>query len=155
MSLETVVAVLKEKAPDIEIVDVGRNHTTAIISELWRLQPAQVAKTLLLQTRNGWIVVVTCGDSRLDNRKLKDQFGGRARVAAAPEAEVLTGHPVGGICPLGLKDPLPVYLDIGLRRFNEVVPGAGSTTHAFRIAPARLCIIAEGKWVDICGSIST
>jgi prolyl-tRNA editing enzyme YbaK/EbsC (Cys-tRNA(Pro) deacylase) len=36
----------------------------------------------------------------------------------------VTGHSVGGVCPFGLLSPLPVYCDISLRRFKEVVPAA-------------------------------
>jgi hypothetical protein len=35
MSLERVLDVLKKTAPDIEVVDIGRSHTTAIISASW------------------------------------------------------------------------------------------------------------------------
>lgn len=151
MSLQTVRTFLAEHAPEIEIVDLGRDHTTQLISSLWGVSPAQVAKTLVLRCAGQWVVVVACGDGRLDNRKCKDVFGTRVKMATAQEAEAVTGHPVGGVCPLGLLAPIPVFLDIQLRQYPEVVPGAGATTHAFRIPPSRLAELAKGRWVDICG----
>ncbi len=150
MSLETVRTFLRENAPDIEIVQLDREHTTAVISEAWGVLPAQVAKTLLLRRGDEWVIAVTCGDARLDNRKCKDVFGGKIRMAGPDDAEAVTGHPVGGVCPLGLRTPLAVYFDVRLMHYAEVVPGAGSRTHAFRIAPSRLAELARGQWVDIC-----
>jgi prolyl-tRNA editing enzyme YbaK/EbsC (Cys-tRNA(Pro) deacylase) len=151
MSLHSVRTFLAEHAPDIEIVDLGRDHTTGLISELWAVAPAQVAKTLVLRRAGQWVVAVACGDGRLDNRKCKEVFGGKVRMASAAEAEAVTGHPVGGVCPLGLPGRLPVFMDVALRRYPQVVPGAGSRTHAFRIPPTRLAELAQARWVDICG----
>lgn len=150
MSLESVRTFLQEHAPDIPILELGREHTTSVISQEWGVLPAQVAKTLLLRRGDEWIIAVTCGDARLDNRKCKDVFGGKTRMAGPDDAEAVTGHPVGGVCPLGLRTPLAVYFDVRLKLYPEVVPGAGSTTHAFRIAPSRLADLARAQWVDIC-----
>jgi prolyl-tRNA editing enzyme YbaK/EbsC (Cys-tRNA(Pro) deacylase) len=57
---------------------------------------------------------------------------------------------VGGVCPFGLAQPLPVYLDVALQQYEEVLPAAGSTTSAVRLAPARLAQITGGQWVDVC-----
>ena len=46
------------------------------------------------------------------------------------EVAEITGHEVGGVCPFGLKTPLPVYCDVSLKAFDIVVPAAGSTHSA-------------------------
>jgi prolyl-tRNA editing enzyme YbaK/EbsC (Cys-tRNA(Pro) deacylase) len=66
------------------------------------------------------------------------------------EVQAVTGHPVGGVCPFGLANPLPVYCDISLRAFDEVVPAAGSTHAAVRIAPMRIAELTKADWVDVC-----
>jgi prolyl-tRNA editing enzyme YbaK/EbsC (Cys-tRNA(Pro) deacylase) len=66
------------------------------------------------------------------------------------EVAEITGHEVGGVCPFGLKTPLPVYCDISLQAFNEVVPAAGSTHSAVRIAPSRMAELVKAEWVDVC-----
>jgi len=66
------------------------------------------------------------------------------------EVEAATGHPVGGVCPFGLSAPLPVYCDVTLQAFDEVVPAAGSTHSAVRIAPGRMAELTGATWVDVC-----
>src|SRR5712664_183080 len=62
----------------------------------------------------------------------------------------VTGHEVGGVCPFGLKTPLPVYCDASLKAFDEVVPAAGSTHSAVRIAPSRMAELVDAEWIDVC-----
>ncbi len=62
----------------------------------------------------------------------------------------ITGHDVGGVCPFGLKTPLPVYCDVSLKAFDEVVPAAGSTHSAVHIAPSRMAELTAAEWVDVC-----
>ncbi|MGH8429625.1 MAG: YbaK/EbsC family protein, partial [Solimonas sp.] len=54
--------------------------------------------------------------------------------------------------PFGLATSLPVYCDISLKVFEEVVPAAGSTRSALRINPLRMAELVAGEWVDVCAS---
>jgi prolyl-tRNA editing enzyme YbaK/EbsC (Cys-tRNA(Pro) deacylase) len=150
MSVESVRAFLAEKAPDIAIVELEMHSTTMAMSAAWGVRPAQVAKTLTVRAGERCLLLVTCGDSRLDNKKTKAALGGKVRMLPAEEAAALTGHPPGGVCPFGLAAPLPIYFDIGLRAFDEVVPAAGSTHAAMRINPLRMAELVGAKWIDVC-----
>jgi len=77
-------------------------------------------------------------------------FEAKAKMLDAETVLALTGHPVGGVCPFGLATPLPVYCDQSLRLYDEVLPAAGATHSAVRIAPQRLAELVEGEWVDVC-----
>jgi prolyl-tRNA editing enzyme YbaK/EbsC (Cys-tRNA(Pro) deacylase) len=76
-------------------------------------------------------------------------------MLAAEDVVGLTGHPVGGVCPFGLANPLPIYLDISLQKFDEVMPAAGAVHTAVRISPAQMAEVTEGEWVDVCQVVST
>jgi prolyl-tRNA editing enzyme YbaK/EbsC (Cys-tRNA(Pro) deacylase) len=150
MSLESVREFLAGAAPDVEIVELERSSSTMTLSAAWDVAPAQIAKTLSLRVGDHNVLLVACGDSRLDNRKAKAQLGGKARMLPADEATALTGHPAGGVCPFGLATPLPVYFDVRLREYAEVVPAAGSTHAALRIDPLRMAELVDAEWVDVC-----
>jgi prolyl-tRNA editing enzyme YbaK/EbsC (Cys-tRNA(Pro) deacylase) len=66
------------------------------------------------------------------------------------EVEPLTGHPVGGLCPFGLKGSPKIFLDESIRRHFFVYPAAGDRYHAFKISPAELEALTGGQWVDVC-----
>lgn len=151
MSLESVRAFLAEKAPDIGIIELDASTATVALAAAGHgVEPAQIAKTLSLRVGARHLLVVTRGDARLDNKKAKAAFGGKARMLSAEEVLAITGHPVGGVCPFGLATPLPVYCDVSLKAFEEVVPAAGSTHSAIRIDPLRLGALVGAEWVDVC-----
>ena len=151
MTVETVRAFLATHAPDIEIVELDVSTATVeMAAREHGVQPAQIAKTLSLKIKERTALVVTSGTARLNNRKIKDALGGKPRMLTSDEVVAITGHPVGGVCPFGLAAPLPIYCDISLKAFDEVVPAAGSTNSALRIAPERMAKLVDAQWVDVC-----
>ena len=155
MSLETVRAFFAAHAPDIEIIELSTSTATVeLAAAAHGVAPGQIAKTLSMRIGDRVILVVARGDARLDNRKIKATFGGKARMLAADEVEALTGHPVGGVCPFGLAAPLPVYCDVSLEAFDEVIPAAGATHSAVRISPDRLADLVGATWFDVFQAIA-
>ena len=151
MSLDSVRCFLATRAPDVRVIEMDTSTATvAQAAAAHGVEPGRIAKTLSLRVRDRALLVVTRGDARLENRKVKATFGGKASMLEAGEVEALTGHPVGGVCPLGLATPLPVYCDVSLKAFDEVVPAAGAIHSAIRIDPLRLADLAEAHWVDVC-----
>jgi prolyl-tRNA editing enzyme YbaK/EbsC (Cys-tRNA(Pro) deacylase) len=150
MSLQSVRAFLAERAPDIEILEVATSTATvALAAQAHGIEPDRIAKTLSLRLNGEPILIVMSGESRLDNRKYKDRFAAKAKMLGAEEVLEATSHPVGGVCPFGLPRPLRVYADLSLRKFDVVVPAAGSAHSAMRIAPERLVQLTAAEWVDV------
>ncbi|MBZ9821660.1 YbaK/EbsC family protein [Mesorhizobium sp. CA4] len=151
MSLESVRAFFAEHAPDLEvIVTEASSATVALAAEAHGVTPAQIAKTICLRIGEETMLVVTSGVARLDNRKFKDRMGGKPRMLGGEEVLAVTGHPPGGVCPFGLPAPLPIYCDLSLKSFDEVVPAAGATNAAVRITPQRMADLVGAVWVDVC-----
>jgi prolyl-tRNA editing enzyme YbaK/EbsC (Cys-tRNA(Pro) deacylase) len=151
MTVESVRAFLAQHAPDISVIELDASTATVEMAAKGHgVEPAQIAKTLSLRIKDRTLLIVTSGTARLNNRKIKDVLGGKPRMLSAEEVVVATGHPVGGVCPFGLPAPLPVYCDVSLKAFDEVVPAAGSINSALRISPARLAQLVGAEWVDVC-----
>jgi prolyl-tRNA editing enzyme YbaK/EbsC (Cys-tRNA(Pro) deacylase) len=151
MSLESVRAFFAEKAPDISVIEsTTSSATVALAAEAYGVEPARIAKTLSLRISERVILIVASGTARMDNKKVKAKFGGKPKMLGLDEVAEITGHEVGGVCPFGLKAPLPVYCDISLRAFDIVVPAAGSTHSAVKITPSRLAELTGAEWIDVC-----
>lgn len=151
MSLESVRAFFAEKAPDIDVIVTEASSATVELAALAHgVEPAQIAKTICLRAGEKTMLVVAAGTARLDNRKFKDAFSAKPRMLGGEEVVALTSHPVGGVCPFGLPAPLPIYCDVSLKRFDVVVPAAGATNSAVRIAPDRMAELTGAEWIDVC-----
>jgi len=151
MSLQSVREFFSSRNLDIPIIELEvSTATVALAAEAHGVEPGRIAKTLAFRLREGdTILLVAAGDARIDNRKFKERFG-KGKMLPAEEVMALTGHPVGGVCPFGLAQPLQVYLDHTLQKFDEVLPAAGATHTAVRISPPLLANLTGGQWVDVC-----
>jgi prolyl-tRNA editing enzyme YbaK/EbsC (Cys-tRNA(Pro) deacylase) len=151
MSLASVRAFFAENAPDIAVIEAPTSSATvALAAEAFGVEPGRIAKTLSLRIGDRVVLLVASGTSRMDNKKVKAVFGGKPKMLDAVEVVEITGHEVGGVCPFGLKSPLQVYCDLSLKAYDEVVPAAGSTHSAVRIAPSRMAELVGAEWVDVC-----
>jgi prolyl-tRNA editing enzyme YbaK/EbsC (Cys-tRNA(Pro) deacylase) len=151
MSAESVRHWITEHAPDLPIIEVeGTTATVATAAESLGVVPGRIAKTLAVRAGERTFLVVARGDARLDNRKCKDELGARPRMLGPEETLELTGHPVGGVCPFGLRTPLPVYLDISLKAFEVVYPAGGSLNTSVEARVDRLFELVGERWVDLC-----
>ena len=151
MSLEFGQSLARDRAPDLRLIEV--EETTATVETAAKalgVEPGRIAKTLAVRAGDHLFLLCTRGDARLDNRKCKDEFGARPRMLGAEETFEVTGHPVGGVCPFGLKQPLPVYLDVSLKAYDVVYPAGGSLNTSVEVATERLFDLVAERWVDLC-----
>src|SRR5215471_8896816 len=151
MSIESVRAFFAEKAPDITVMESPISSATVpLAAEAYGVEPGRIAKTLSLRIGERVVLIVAAGTSRMDNKKVKALFGGKPKMLGLDEVAEITGHEVGGVCPFGLKAPLPIYCDVSMKAFDIVVPAAGSTHSAVKIAPQRMADLVGAEWVDVC-----
>ena len=104
--------------------------TVELAARALGVEGARIAKTLSFKTEEGCMLILAAGDARIDNKKFRERFHFKARMLSAEEVPELVGHPVGGVCPFGCRDGIPVYLDESLRRFETVFPAVGSPSSA-------------------------
>mgnify|MGYP001765226502 FL=1 len=151
MSLESVRAEFAARGLDIAIIELEvSTATVALAADAHGVEPGRIAKTLAFRLGDGRaILLVARGDARIDNRLFKAQFG-RGRMLGADDVVALTGHPVGGVCPFGLAQPLPIYLDRSLLDYDEILPAAGAIHSAVRLSPQQLAEITGAEWVEVC-----
>lgn len=150
MSLASVKAFLLAHAPDLQVVELDTSTATvALAAAAHGVEPGRIAKTLSLRIGDEVILLVTSGDARLDNQKFKATFRAKPSMLPFDDVEAATGHPVGGVTPLGLLQPLRVFCDESLRAYDDVLPAAGAMHAAVRLSPARLAELSGATWVDV------
>jgi prolyl-tRNA editing enzyme YbaK/EbsC (Cys-tRNA(Pro) deacylase) len=151
MSLESVKKQFKEQGLALKVVELGTSSATVeLAAKALNVEPGRIAKTMALQLKEQAILILAKGDARIDNHKYKECFNEKVKMLKPDEVLAVTGHPVGGVCPFGLKKTLPVYLDKSLREFDYVFPAGGSPNSAVKIDIDHLKEITHGEWVDVC-----
>ncbi|HBT49346.1 MAG TPA: YbaK/EbsC family protein [Caldanaerobacter subterraneus] len=150
MSVEAVRDFFRSRGINLEVKIFEDTSTVEKAAESLGVTPGEIAKSMLFKLKDKYIMVVTAGDKRIDNKKFKETFKAKAKMASPEEVLEVTGHPVGGVCPYGLKNPVEVYYDISLKEYEIVYPAAGDVNAAVEVKVEDLDKIVEGEWVDVC-----
>ena len=125
--------------------------TVELAAKAVGVELARIAKTLSFKTPEGCMLILAAGDARIDNHRFKETFHMKAKMLTADEVLELVGHPVGGVCPFGCNEGVPVYLDESLKRFETVFPAVGSANSAIELNLDELFRYSKAiEWVNVC-----
>lgn len=152
MAIERVKAYFREYGMEERIQELAVSSATVeLAAAALHCEPQRIAKTLSFMVDGHVVLVVAAGDMKIDNPKYKAQFGTKAKMLPAEEAETLVGHAVGGVCPFAVNEGVEVYLDVSLKRFETVFPACGSGNSAIELTIPELEKYSGCKgWVDVC-----
>lgn len=152
MSIERARAHLRRFERDGDILEYETSSATVeLAARALGVEEARIAKSLSFRHSDGALLVVTAGDTRIDNKKFKSLFGVKPKMIATDEVGELVGHEVGGVCPFGINEGVEVYLDMSLQRFTTVFPACGSANSAIELSCEELQQLSAAKsWVDVC-----
>lgn len=151
MPLERVKSFLTP-FPDLEIILFDQStHTSELAAQALGVTPGQIAKTLVFLADAEPLLVVTCGDKKINTKKLTKTLGvKKVRFADGETVEASTGFPPGGVSPIGLVKEVPLYLDQSLWDFDIVYAAAGTANSALPVSPDRLQEITKATIIDVC-----
>ena len=152
MAIEKVREYFKKWNMEDRILEFDVSSATVeLAAQALHCEGARIAKTLSFHVGDQAILIVTAGDTKIDNAKYKAAFGTKAKMLSFEEVEPLIGHGVGGVCPFGIKEGVKVYLDESMKRFQTVFPACGSANSAIELTiPEMEQYSGYEKWVDVC-----
>lgn len=152
MSIEKGRAYFRSLGIEDRVIEFTVSSATVeLAAQALGVEGARIAKTLSFRTSEGCMLILAAGDARIDNHKFKDKFHMKAKMLSADEVLALVGHPVGGVCPFGIDESIPVYLDVSLQRFVTVFPAVGSASSAIELTLDELYRFSHAlEWIDVC-----
>ncbi len=105
-----------------------------------------IVKSLCFSVGNRFVMALIAGDHMCKEDTLPTalKIRGTVRRPQASEVKGITGFTIGGVAPVGLLHPLPIVIDVSLKRFDTVYAAAGHPHCIFAISPSDLGRITEG-----------
>ncbi|WZL71898.1 YbaK/EbsC family protein [Clostridiaceae bacterium 35-E11] len=135
---------------ELEIIEFeeGSTKTAQMAADQLGVEVGQIAKSILFVTEKGPVLVVTSGDVKVNSSKFKKTVGEKPKIANYEQCEEITGFQPGGVCPFALKNPIKIFIDKSMERFDVVYAAAGTANTAVPVTVEELLMVTKGELVD-------
>jgi prolyl-tRNA editing enzyme YbaK/EbsC (Cys-tRNA(Pro) deacylase) len=152
-----VQAALRAAGLDTSIVKLQESARTAqLAADALDTALGSIVKSLLFLANGAPVLVLVAGDRRADPAKLRELLGAqRVMIADAEGVRRETGFSIGGVPPIGHRQPLPTWIDTSLGRFETVYAAAGNPHAVFPVPFEALVRITGGHLADLTETTST
>lgn len=136
----------------VRVFDEASTHTAQEAADAVGCALGQIVKTLVFLAEGRPTMALVAGDRQVDTAALAGVLGvGRKRLKMGTPEEVLSlsGFAVGGVAPVGWREPVDVVVDESLRRFDDVWAAAGAPNAVFPARTADLAAAIGGQWASM------
>lgn len=152
-SAEVVQRALCEKGLEFEVIELNASTRTANDAAMTiGCQVGQIVKSLLFRTKETQkpVLVLASGKNRVSEEVIQKYVGEKILKADADFAREITGFAIGGIPPLGHKNPISfVYIDEDLFQYEILWAAAGTPYAVFSLPAKELQTVTDGKIVSV------
>ena len=153
-SMARVRAALEAAGVAAEIREMpSETRTAAQAAQAAGCHIDQIAKSIIFrgQSSGEAVLFLTAGGNRVDGAKAGALAGEPLGRADADLVRAQTGFAIGGVAPLGHRNPIRAWIDPRLLEFRVVWAAAGTPRHVFAIDPAIVQRLAGADCADFCG----
>lgn len=152
MSVERVKEYFRQYGMEDRVLEFTESSATVeLAAKAVGTEPARIAKSISFLVGDKAILIITAGDTKIDNHAFKDKFGVKAKMLTPEQVIDMIGHAIGGVCPFAVNDGVDIYLDESLKRFDIIYPAAGSSNSCIRLSILELEKYSNYKeWVSVC-----
>ena len=142
---------LKKFNSEINIIYLKNSARTAIeAASSLGCEVGAIVKSLLFKTDNTYSLFLVAGDKKVSLNKIKKTLNLKNMcMASAEEVKNVTGYTIGGVSPVGHLNKIDTFVDISLKRFNELYAAAGHPNCVFKINFINLQKITNGQTKDL------
>ena len=147
---EKVQAAITEHGLDRRVIELPVHaRTSQQAADALGVTVGQIVKSLVFTADGRPVLVAASGINRVDEKRLGELAGGKIRRADPDTVKRATGYSIGGVPPIALASPLPVFVDRDLLGYDLVYAAAGLPECVFPLAPQELVRVTGGTVVDI------
>ncbi|HVW99592.1 MAG TPA: YbaK/EbsC family protein, partial [Candidatus Babeliaceae bacterium] len=111
----------------------------------------QIVKSLIFKTKDEDepILVLASGPNRVNETMIETVLGKKIIKADANFVKEMTGFAIGGIPPIGHKQPIRTFIDQDLLKFKDLWAAAGTPNAVFCLTNEDLTHLTNGTIIAI------
>ncbi len=152
-SAQSIQKALTDKGLNFKVIELSASTRTANdAAAAIGCDVAQIVKSLIFKTKTSHkpVLILASGTNRVNEKVIESQLGEKVTKADADFTREVTGFAIGGIPPIGHKEPVDlIFIDEDLLKFEEVWAAAGTPNAVFNLKGKDLLDLTKGKVVSI------
>ena len=149
-SYEAITSLLNANSVNYQELDHDPVYTTEDAAKIPGLTLESGAKSMLLKTKNKFILIVMSGSKKLDSKKLKKALGVKEiRFATPAEVKDQMGCIVGACYPFGSIANLETYLDKSLLDQSSISINPGLHDKSLILKLSDFVLVEKPQIVDV------
>ena len=145
--VKRVEKALKEFDQSISVIILENTARTAKdAADSLNCEVGAIIKSLVFKAEETYVLSLIAGDKRCSLNKLKKIINKKDVSMANPEeVKTQTGYTIGGVSPIGHLNPIKIFIDKSLERFNDLYAAAGHPNCVFKIDFKNIQKITNGE----------
>ena len=150
--IEAVVEHLDAAGVAYEVLEHEPTMSATAEAATTHRPPAEVAKTVILQDGEGYVLGVVPASERIDIHKVRELLGASKSLRLATEAEIAHDFPaleVGAVPPFGPMMPRAEVIDDRLMQVDRMLCAGGDHAHSVLVDPRDVVRMTRAKTADI------
>lgn len=151
-SAEKVQSALNKFGLELNVVELKEStRTSQEAADTIGCKVSQIAKSLIFKCKSSQkpLLIIASGTNRVNEKVIKQYIGETLEKADADFVLDHTGFVIGGIPPIGHKNPIQTLIDEDLMQYEEIWAAAGTPHAVFKLTPKILAEITKGCIVSI------
>ena len=147
-SIEKVKQAIQDKGFSFRILELPDSTRTAReAADAIGCTVSEIAKSLIFRgTKTGKaVLVIASGTNRVDTQKVSQLVNEPIEKADAEYIRSVTGFAIGGVPPVGHKNPLQTIIDEDLLTYKTIWAAAGTPFSVFSLESHDLVNLTGGK----------
>lgn len=112
---------------------------------------AQIAKSIIFRMKPSEkpVLMVASGTNRINEKRIGQALGEKLGKADAGFVREHTGFVIGGVPPIGHKEPIATLIDEDLLHYEEIWAAAGHPHGVFPLTPQELIGMTNGRVMPV------
>ena len=147
-SAKKVQHILDDLGLGLRVVEMpGSTRTAEEAARAVGCEVEQIVKSIVLKTKKTKqaVMVTASGANRISLKRIASILGEAVRMADPDFVREKTGYAIGGVPPVGHREPIPVIIDEDLMGLTDIWAAAGTPQALFRLRPDQLQSITSGQ----------
>ncbi|MDO6589678.1 YbaK/EbsC family protein [Loktanella sp. D2R18] len=147
-SLKRVILALSDAGITAAPLEMqSETHTAQQAADAAGCHVDQIAKSIIFAGRDSGqaVLFITAGGNQVDIAKASQAAGEALGKADAAFIRAQTGFAIGGVSPIGHRNPIRAFIDPRLDAFGQIWAAAGTPRHIFPISPTDLIALSNAQ----------